>query len=604
MKSLIRKKWDRIPILAKMVFFGVTVSLFSIILSDYLSSITVKTAIEKHFKGMLDDKALEFRLNFSRYVHAHSHAVQSFSSRINLIDYIKKQDWSSQAVKMEITSYKDPPQWVPPRTILRTFANPRNIILLDSEGRAREFYNSWDGEIPEDLKHPTKRMLNLSNNISYLTSLDETPSLVTSKEILDSDKNRIGYMILSSPFDQEFINASQGQALKSFVVTLVSEVPERILVSSDPTLVEVNQSLDELEDDFFILKQEFFEYGSSDMVFKFVAFLPKSKIHEVMGPISQKDRLLHLVLAFIFTALFSLVIYYIVRRIGLMTKRIELFSTEILGGTPKGKERGDELYNLEERFQLLTEEVKTANSAVQKKAEELVKSEAQLVQAEKLSAMGQMAGGLAHELNSPLAGLLPMIEKYRDISDEDSEAHNELSLMLKACEHMARIVKDFSTFSRVSKGELTDLNLNELIEDTLSFSVGRLRTKGIQVIKEYASELPNFRGEKTELQQVVLNIISNAHDALNEGGEFTIKTDHSDGRVIMEFSDNGIGIEKAHIDKVFDPFYTTKRPGKGTGLGLSLSYGIIEKHNGKMKVESEEGQGTKFIISLPAANVL
>ncbi len=286
-----------------------------------------------------------------------------------------------------------------------------------------------------------------------------------------------------------------------------------------------------------------------------------------------------------------------------MRKRIETFSTETLGGIAMSNEKGDELFNLEKRFQLLTEEVKSANSAVRQKAEELVESQAQLVQSEKLSAMGEMAGGLAHELNSPLAGLLPMIEKYKDLSEENSQEQKELNLMLKACEHMARIVRDFSTFSRASKGEFFELNLNELIEDTLSFSAGRLRIKGIRIVKEYDNKLPNVRGEKTELQQVVINMISNAHDALSQGGSFSVKTKHSHDQVIMEFSDNGIGIEKENIDKIFDPFYTTKRPGKGTGLGLSLSYGIIEKHNGKMTVESEKGKGTTFIISLPTALV-
>jgi len=242
---------------------------------------------------------------------------------------------------------------------------------------------------------------------------------------------------------------------------------------------------------------------------------------------------------------------------------------------------------------------------VKEKTKELLNAQSQLIQSEKLSAMGEMAGGLAHELNSPLAGLIPMIEKHKNEEEKDSKRYYELSLMYKACEaceYMAKIVNDFSSFSRESKGEFTELNLNEAIDDTLNFSISRIKQKRIQLIKEYEDNLPSVYGEKTELQQVILNMITNALDAMTEGGTFNIKTSSRDNNnIIMEFIDNGSGIEKYKLDRIFDPFYTTKRPGKGTGLGLSISYKIIEKHEGKISAESEPGQGTKFKISLPAA---
>jgi len=238
---------------------------------------------------------------------------------------------------------------------------------------------------------------------------------------------------------------------------------------------------------------------------------------------------------------------------------------------------------------------------VKEKTEELERSQAQLIQSEKLSAMGHMAGGLAHELNSPLAGLLPMLEHYRNNAEKDSREYKEFSLMYKASEYMAKIVRDFGSFSRESKGEYTKLDLNEVIDDTVGFSASRIKQKSIQMIREYEDALPGIMGERTELQQVILNIITNALDAMPDRGTFMIKTGISkDDHVMMEFSDNGTGIEKENLDKIFDPFFTTKRPGKGTGLGLSVSYKIIEKHGGNISVESEPGKGTKFTILLPA----
>jgi signal transduction histidine kinase len=123
-----------------------------------------------------------------------------------------------------------------------------------------------------------------------------------------------------------------------------------------------------------------------------------------------------------------------------------------------------------------------------------------------------------------------------------------------------------------------------------------------QLIRDYANGLPKVRGDKTELQQVVLNMISNACDAMPDGGEFVIKTGFSkdEKKVIMEYSDSGRGIEKETLDRIFDPFFTTKEVGKGVGLGLSVSYGIIKNHKGEITVDSEYGKGTRFRIFLPA----
>jgi signal transduction histidine kinase len=241
---------------------------------------------------------------------------------------------------------------------------------------------------------------------------------------------------------------------------------------------------------------------------------------------------------------------------------------------------------------------------VKEKTDKLKKSQNLLIQSEKLSAMGKMAGGMAHELNSPLAGLVPMLELHKKRELEGSKKFEEVDLMLKTALHMAKIVKDFCVFSRKSKSEFRALSLNEVIEDTLSFSAVRLKHKGINVKKELSGRLPLVLGDKTELQQVVLNMISNALDAMNEGGSYVITTEVSEdnNKIKMQFIDDGSGIAKENLNKIFDPFFTTKKEGEGTGLGLSVSYGIIKNHNGEITVESEPGKETSFSVYIPAAN--
>jgi PAS domain S-box-containing protein len=260
----------------------------------------------------------------------------------------------------------------------------------------------------------------------------------------------------------------------------------------------------------------------------------------------------------------------------------------------------------EEELKKAHEEIEAWNreleSRVREKTDELIKSQAQLVQSEKLSSIGQLAAGLAHELNSPLTGLISMTRQYRKGTEKDSKEYRELSLMLSACEYMAKIVKDFNTFSGKSRGEITKCNLIELIESSLNLITNELKLKNIQITKDHAHEHPIVKGDRTELQQVALNIITNAVDAMDDRGRLVIKTGISEDKssVMMKFIDNGCGIKKENVNSIFEPFFTTKPRGKGTGLGLSVSYAIVKNHEGEIKVESEAGKGTEFEVLLPA----
>jgi two-component system NtrC family sensor kinase len=262
-----------------------------------------------------------------------------------------------------------------------------------------------------------------------------------------------------------------------------------------------------------------------------------------------------------------------------------------------------------ERERMLAMEASKSAEAAKKRAEELYnayqelkKTQAQLLQAEKLSSIGRLGAGVAHELNSPLTGLLSLLRSYRKESKEGSREHEDFTDMVLAGEHMAKIISDLNSFARISKEELANLSFKDVIESTLSFSEHPLIQKNIKIIKEYAPDLAKVRGDKGKLQQVVLNLLTNAYDAMSNGGSLTIKTRNAEngGQVIVEFIDTGIGIRQEDLLRVFEPFFTTKEPGKGTGLGLYISHGIIETHGGKISVESRVGEGAKFTIFLPA----
>ncbi|MDP8258907.1 MAG: ATP-binding protein [Candidatus Aadella gelida] len=262
----------------------------------------------------------------------------------------------------------------------------------------------------------------------------------------------------------------------------------------------------------------------------------------------------------------------------------------------------------EEKLKKAQEEIKKWNRElerrIRKRTNELKRSQHQLIQAEKLSSLGQLSAGVAHELNSPLAGLLTLLSTYKKKATVGSDEGNEIDEMILASKHMARIVKDLNMFAKDTKGEMTDISLNDVISSTLSFRAYLFsnREHTIRLIKKIDKDLLCIKGNQGQLQQIIINLITNACDAMPDGGDLTIRTRNSKDRsgVIVEVENTGEGIIKENLDKIFEPFFTTKQQGKGTGLGLTISHGIVKKHGGEIVAKSQKGKGTKFTLCFPA----
>lgn len=227
--------------------------------------------------------------------------------------------------------------------------------------------------------------------------------------------------------------------------------------------------------------------------------------------------------------------------------------------------------------------------------------EQQLVQAEKLSGLGTMISGIAHELNNPLTAIMgnaELLSMGRTITNREKRS---LDVILQESSRAAKIVNGLLAFAREHKPERRMINVNDVVRQTLSLREYNLRVNNTSVQLSLSEKAPPTLADPHQLQQVFTNMISNASDALADmgGGKLTIRTKENEKTLRIEFEDDGPGIKKENLKKVFDPFFTTKDVGKGTGLGLSMAYGIIEEHGGRIEVESEPGRGAKFTIVLP-----
>src|ERR1700678_4020971 len=230
-----------------------------------------------------------------------------------------------------------------------------------------------------------------------------------------------------------------------------------------------------------------------------------------------------------------------------------------------------------------------------------VRLEEQIVQTEKLTSLGLLAAGVAHEVNTPLAVISNYIQMLAKQIPADDPRQQTIERIVKQTFRASEIVNNLLNFSRTGAAEFVEVNLNSVLEETLTLVQHPFKTAQVNVIKNYTEQLPPVLGSITRLQQVFLNLFMNARDAMPSGGMLEVRTGAHNGSVAVEVTDTGSGIPAENLHRIFDPFFTTKATGRGTGLGLSVSYGIIKEHAGKVDVRSTPGKGTSFRLEFPLA---
>ncbi len=226
----------------------------------------------------------------------------------------------------------------------------------------------------------------------------------------------------------------------------------------------------------------------------------------------------------------------------------------------------------------------------------------QLRHADRLATIGQLAAGVAHELNEPLSNILgfaQLIAKDTGLSDQSVK---DADRIVGATLHARQIIKELLIFARETEPVKITFSLNELIRDGLFFLESRFKKVGIDLDCDLAPDIPNVKADRLQILQVLTNLVVNSVQAMPSGGRLTIRTVSEDGFVELAVTDTGVGIDNRIIDKIFNPFFTTKDVSEGTGLGLSVVHGIVTAHNGTVSVESRRGKGSTFSVRLPVEN--
>lgn len=289
--------------------------------------------------------------------------------------------------------------------------------------------------------------------------------------------------------------------------------------------------------------------------------------------------------------------------------------------------------SLEELYQSMEQQVKDRTKELESAYTELKSTQAMMVHSEKMRSLGELVAGITHEINNPVnfiygnlihlknytKDLMDVIEKYSEFNDDLTDEHKaaikqlkedidldflatDLPDLIRSCqegtERTKNIILDLKNFSRLEEAVVNSIDLPREIDTTLNILHNKIKNK-ITVHKEYDENIPNIEGYGGQLNQVFMNILDNAAYAIKEKGDIWIRLHKKEDKIVLEFEDNGCGMDKVTAAKVFDPFYTTKPVGQGTGLGMAISYKVIKNHHGDISIESEAGKGTKFTLTLP-----
>jgi len=348
---------------------------------------------------------------------------------------------------------------------------------------------------------------------------------------------------------------------------------------------------------------------------KIIGILYVGMLEKPYIDITEQVMLTFTGLAFLCVVFLLVILYFSTTRIINPLQKMVVATQEIARGDLSHKvevQSKDEIGYLSDSFNQMTANLKAANEKlvewgktlekkVEERTKELTEMQAHLIQSEKLASLGKLAAGIAHEINNPLGGILIYSHLLLEDIDKDSPHYENLKKIVKETSRCKDIVKGLLEFARPREPEMSLIDINEIVEKSLAIMERQALFQNITIKKVYSSSLPKIIADSAQLQQVSMNIILNAAEAMDGNGVLTLSTslNRDKTQIEVKFSDTGHGINEEEKKRLFEPFFTTKEVGKGTGLGLAISYSIIQKHNGTIECTSQLGKGSTFTVKLP-----
>jgi len=335
-----------------------------------------------------------------------------------------------------------------------------------------------------------------------------------------------------------------------------------------------------------------------DLTGRIIGMLYVGVLEQKYVDLRQRAVLVFLAIALLGALAALALAYFISRKVSVSIKKLASASEQVAHGNLDAKveiSSHDELRDLADTFNFMA-------SALKKRDEKLREfTTRRIMESERLAHIGQLAAGVAHEINNPLQGIITYSHLLLEGAPAGNGARESLQKIVKQADRCRDIIRGLLDFSRQRKPDKRMSNVNRVLEECIALVDNQALFHNIRIVNHLSKDLPRVLMDPSQIQQVFMNMIINAAEAMNGAGQLTLATQYvpADSIVEVEFADTGHGISEEDLDRIFDPFFTTKAVGHGTGLGLAISYGIVKEHKGTICVESQVGKGATFIIRLP-----
>ncbi len=443
-----------------MLIYTATVWLTVWFILDNYQTETLEIMFHEKLQNRFRVQAQEHRTLFDRYIKTYNQAAILLVDSKSLDSYVRNQNWQKNHFDGKIIYHESNPQWLPNFFSLREFVLPRYTYILDTQNRTREIYY-WNGKRPpQKVLKPESFLLQLSENQSYLTTLDKKPYLFTSEAIL-SNGERIGTLVLASPIDSDFLIESQISSVTKYTVALLAEDEETILVSSNPTIIPEGAVISELNDVYKTISEGFFDYGPSDLIIKCVSFIPLQEVRDLTAAVLVKERQMRFISTATYVTTFMLIMLFLTRRLKSMTTRVIEFSEHMAIKQPDITDK-DELIILEERFRLLADEIKCETAALEYQAshDPLTNLPNRKMLNEQLQS-SLLRSKIKH---LPLVLMISDLNHFKEVNDTLGHHIGDLILQ-QAAERLYNSIRKTDTVARLGGDEfsilLPDTNISE-----------------------------------------------------------------------------------------------------------------------------------------------
>jgi len=452
---------QKIGLTTKLLVLVTVLALTVWFVSDIYQTRYLREIFQTKLTEQLSEQSRVQRTLFDRHVKSYNQMAKLLAGTLALNRYLASVDWRSPPT--EVLHHDTTPTWLPDHSVLRKFILPRYVLLLDNQQRLREFYHWNNGKLPARLKQLPSYLLQLARNQSYLTQLQGQPFLLTAEPILGKAGQQTATLVLASPLDSEFLNESQSRTTQTGAVALLAEDGETIMVSSDPAMIPGGAKLSQLGHIYRTIGEGFFDYGSTDLVIKFVSFVSVEEVREMTEAVLEREHSSRAVMTAVYTLSFMLIMLFLTRRLKRLSTRVVDFSQRMSIPQPDFEIK-DELQILDQRFKLLASAIKSETEALEYQASHDPLTD--LPNRKKLNERLQSELLRSQRSGEPMVLFVSDLNHFKEINDTLGHHIGDLVLQ-QAAERLYHGVRRSDTVARLGGDEFSILLPNTSIEQAM-----------------------------------------------------------------------------------------------------------------------------------------